>query len=343
MHQSLAAGDSDKMAKIRHWLDDGVGWVAIQEAGFKSDLVPPSATMRLGREHHLVGTTDHTTAKGQRSVALAINHQWDVAKVFRHPSSCRCIAVELQSGGFRMFVGCAYLKSGLDTGSESDREEACTILEFLREAASPYQLAFIAGDMNCTLVHGLDRGLAPAGERKVRDGNPLRDVLLYDDSVWTDTFRRLHPDLPGHTRKDARLDYILAKLPEGAELVDVFVDALLTSDHRGVECGVSILGSFYPQVRQGGIRPIPRIDKASPTQLETFRTEANRTIQAVMARWDEDKAWAGGDKDRRAQALTEAQSDFARVIVETAHRTLPQPGPPRRDEHGRHEGGARWY
>ena len=191
------SGSKDKARTIHHYIDhDGIDFVCIQESGVRLDTCPPALSSVFSRSgHHLIVSGSHS-ANSFDTVAIAVHKQWKIARVFRMPSSSRCLAVELRQGSCTIFVASILLPTNLDKipvttddwGQKQTRAEVRRILAEVKRWPAPYSGAILCGDMNCTVNRSPDRKDDGDGPRT---GNLLTETILSAGSQFSDLYRDL--------------------------------------------------------------------------------------------------------------------------------------------------------
>ena len=261
----------DKAGTIHHYIDrDGDDFACVQESGIRSDTCPPRLSTMFDRSGHNIIVSGAHSTNSSDTVAIAVNERWKIARVFRMPSSSRCLAVEMRQGLCTVFVASVYLPTNLDslpvtTDNWSHRETRAEVRRILAEVerwAAPYAVAVICGDMNCTVNRTLDRLGAGTGPRA---GNLLTETILGPRSQFCDLFRTMHPQEHGWTRRDARLDYILLKAPAAVKRVACFVDGGFPSDHEGVCLEIRAPDSHWRSPNPGFARSFVSMDPPWPS------------------------------------------------------------------------------
>ena len=161
---------------------------------------------------------------------------------------------------------------------KTDLAEARLILDTVQRWAAPYDLAVVLGDMNCTIIPGLDRGTA-----RIPAVSPLSESILSPSSSFTDAFRFLHPHLHCWTRERARIDYALVKCKTQEQVRSCDIDWGFPSDHAGLECCIDI-GRNKDSPKCHG--PEPRafdLHRASDEQRDRFRLQGNEMAGKLLS------------------------------------------------------------
>jgi hypothetical protein len=293
-------------------------------------LTPPSVATFLNRAKIQMRCTRRTRG-GAASVSILLAPGWRFAKVFRYDCempTAGCLGAEITDGSCTMFVASVKLPPGLD--SSCSRWTTCPtqrtsrrLLQRVLEWARPYPLAFICGDFNTTASCCLDRGNpCPSGCSGVRPGNVVTDVMTSHDSQMCDVFREIHPTVPGHTRGDARLDYIFAprSLVVPASLTCTVLDDF-PSDHRPLSVQAHFHGSSTPRKQPHWAAPRAVLDRASPAQKASFALEVESTVLKLLDDW--------GTSPCTAPILLTRQTALAEAIVKCARTHLPFSDTPR--------------
>ncbi len=324
--------EQDKAGQVHDLLEGGLDFVCLQETGIRTDECPPALAAVLEQSGHTILVSGESATCSNHTVAIAIHKRWKVAKVFRLPSSSRCLAVELQRGPHTIFVASIYLPQGLDRipihtwdwRHLRTRAEVRRILAEVERWSRPYPVALICGDLNCTMCMGLD-SLADRdkGQTGPRPGNLVTETILSVASPFSDLFRDLWPKERGWTHGRARLDYALLKAPPTVLRTSCGVDGAFSSDHEGVQFEIGLEGPT-PVASDPWSRRTFQVHKASPSQRSQFITRANVAIRALLAEW----------KTRVGMAATEdlpatlewGQGALAAAIVEAATAELPRAG-----------------
>jgi hypothetical protein len=325
------SGSKDKARTVHHYIDqDGVDFVCVQESGVRWDTCPPALSSVFSRSgHHLIVSGRHS-ANSYDTVAIAVHKQWKVARVFRMPSSSRCLAVELRQGPCTIFVASILLPTNLDQipattedwGHKQTRAEVRRILAEVERWSAPYAVAIVCGDMNCTVDRTLDRKDDGDGPRA---GNLLTETILSAESQFSDFYRELYPLEKGWTRKDARLDYALLKAPHSVGRVACFVDGGFPSDHEGVCLEIHAPGESLTAAKPQA-RSTFRVRGSSLAQRTDFVALANEGIAAVLRGWASRLGLATDDTER-LHVVAWGQSALADAVTAAAVEAFPSPGP----------------
>jgi hypothetical protein len=256
-----------------------------------------------------------------------VHKRWKIAKVFRMPSSSRCLALELRQGDCTIFVASVLLPTNVgkipartqNWANTETRAEARRILLEVERWSSPYPIAIICGDLNCALVRGLDRreGVVEG----CRPDNVLVETILRPGSRFADMFRVKWPLERGWTRGEARLDYALLKAPRGVTRVDCTVEGGFASDHEAICLELLVPGKVVV-ASEPWTRDTFRTHKASPGQRATFVARANAAITRLGVEWD--SRLAGGATQE--SVLEWGQRSLAEAITAAAEVAFPKPG-----------------
>jgi exonuclease III len=325
--------EQDKAGQVHDLLEGGLDFVCLQETGIRTDRCPPDLASVFEQSGHTILVSGESATCSNHTVAIAVHKQWKVAKVFRLPSSSRCLAVELRRGPHRIFVASIYLPQGLDRipphtwnwQHSNTKAEVRRILAEVERWSRPYSVALICGDLNCTMVMGLDSHAdRDGGQSGPRPGNLVAATVLSAASPFSDMFRDLWPGEHGWTHGDARLDYVLLKAPSTVLRTSCEVDGAFPSDHEGVRFELGLAGTAT-MARDPWSRRTFQVHKASPAQRSQFIMRANLAIEALLSEWGVRVAPATTDGDLLL-ALEWGQRALAETIVEAATATLPRAG-----------------
>jgi exonuclease III len=281
----------DKAGTVAHFIgQEGDDFACIQETGIRADECPPPlAALFEGQGHHIRVSGVHS-ANAHDTVAIMIHKRWKIAKVFRMPSSSRCLAVELRQGECTIFVASVLLPTNVgriparteNWAKTETRAEARRILLEVERWSSPYPIAIICGDLNCALVRGLDR--ADGVIEGCRPDNVVVETILRPGSRFADVFREMWPLERGWTRREARLDYTLLKAPDGVSRIECVVEGGFASDHQSLCLEVLVPGKVTV-APEPWTRTTFRAHKATPGQRASFVARANAAIVLLIAEW----------------------------------------------------------
>jgi exonuclease III len=317
----------DKAGTIAHFItNEGDDFVCVQETGIRSDECPPPLATLFEEQGHHIRVSGWHSDNAYDTVAITVHKRWKVAKVFRMPSSGRCLAVELRQGNCTIFVASVLLPTNVGRISAKTkswakteiRAEARRILLEVERWSSPYPIAIICGDLNCALVPGLDRR---EGVEGCRPDNVVAETILRPGSRFADVFREMWPLERGWTRDEARLDYALLKAPGGVTRVECTVEGGFVSDHEAL-CLELLVPGQVTVASEPWTRTTFRTHKASPGQRATFVARANVAITRLIEEWN--SRLAGGAA--LESILMWGQKSLAEAITAAATVAFPTPG-----------------
>jgi exonuclease III len=320
--------ERDKAGTVAHFIDqEGDDFACVQETGIRSDDCPPPLAALFEEQGHHIRISGSHSANRHDTVAIMIHKRWKIAKVFRMPSSSRCLAVELRQGDCTIFVASVLLPTNVGRipartkswARTETRAEARRILLEVERWSSPYPIAVICGDLNCALVRGLDR--RDDVENGCRPDNVLVETILRPGSRFADVFREMWPLEPGWTRGAARLDYTLLKAPHGVTRVDCTVEGGFASDHQAL-CLELLVPGKVTVASEPWTRTTFRTHKASPGQLASFVARANAAIVLLIAEWNHQLA----EGETLEGVLEWGQRSLAEAVTATAEVAFPKPG-----------------